>query len=67
MKKTTICGAVALSLMVQGCSSRPREFRPLLAAAPGKFASGKNDCAAIYGVAAPTVNAWTPQRSSHKS
>jgi hypothetical protein len=50
MKKTTICGAVALSLMVQGCSSRPREFRPLLAAAPASqaaFDAAVNECTSL--------------------
>jgi hypothetical protein len=39
MTKTAIFGALALSLMLQGCSSRPREFRPVLSTAPASQAA----------------------------
>lgn len=34
MKRTTVVGAACAALMLQACSSRPRAFRPTLAAAP---------------------------------
>jgi hypothetical protein len=50
MRKTVIYGAMACTLMLQACSSRPREFRPLLAAAPASqaaFDAAVSECSAL--------------------
>jgi len=44
MRKTSIASAaLAIAIMLQGCSSRPREFRPNLAAAPSAEQQAKFD------------------------
>ena len=50
MRKALVGGILGLSLMVQGCSSRPREFSPMLAAAPasqGEFDSAVAECSQL--------------------
>ena len=39
MLKSGVAGALAMMLTLQACSSRPREFRPILAAAPASQAA----------------------------
>ena len=50
MRKREIGAAMAIALVIGGCSSRPREYRPNLAAAPptaeeqARFDKDVNDC-----------------------
>jgi len=49
MRKLNVSAAVAIALMIGACSSRPREFRPNLAAAPSaadqaKFNADVSEC-----------------------
>jgi hypothetical protein len=46
-----IIGAAAIGLLLQGCSSRPREFRPTLGIAPAdqfKFETAYADCKQLF-------------------
>jgi hypothetical protein len=49
MGKRSVSAALAIALLIGACSSRPREFRPTMAAAPSaetraKFASDQAEC-----------------------
>jgi hypothetical protein len=49
-KKHHAVGALAIVLTLQACSSRPREFRPLLASAPASqatFDAAVSECSAL--------------------
>lgn len=50
MIRNQAIGALAMLLVLQACSSRPREFRPLLAAAPASpaaFDADVSECSAL--------------------
>lgn len=50
MIRNQAIGALAMLLVLQACSSRPREFRPLLAAAPASpaaFDADASECSAL--------------------